>query len=148
MKKRILCIALIIVTMFSGSFTDSASAEIIPEAERYFQPNSVSGAKWANCESITLTLSFSNGKANVGAILIGKSTIIKISAVFRLKKKNSSGSYVTVKEWSGAVIGRTMTFANSYPVDKGTYRFYVDATFLSAKGVSETVTCYIEKVYK
>ena len=149
MKKRIICIALIIVTMLSGSFIDGVSAETIPEAKKYLlTTNSVSGAKWSNAESIVLTLSFGSGKANVGASLMGKTSVIKVSAVFRLKKKNSSGSYVTVKEWKAATIGRILNFSSSYAVDKGTYRFYVDATFLSATGTSETVTCYIEKVYK
>lgn len=105
--------------------TDSADAGIMPMS--------------ANARQLA-ELSISSGTAAVTARASGMpGEVTKISITMYLQKKNSSGSYSTVKSWKGSKSGTYYRFRRTCQVSKGTYR--VKARITSYKGSkSETVT--------
>ncbi|MDR1299636.1 MAG: hypothetical protein LBJ84_05235 [Oscillospiraceae bacterium] len=140
MRKRILSIVLAIAIAVGLCGTISASAmEKAPGFE----------LQWANTQSVTLALSFSNGNANASCIISGKSNAASISATFSLREKNSNGTYTTVHTWPSAYVsGKTLTFSDTASATQGkTYRLYVSATVTSSAGVAEAVSDYYEKTY-
>ena len=73
----------------------------------------------------------------------------EISFAQTLQKKNSSGSWSTVKTWSKTVNDYSYTYTNKYSgLAKGTYRVKTSATVYSGNK-SEVVTSYsAEKTVK
>lgn len=98
----------------------------------------------------TSNLTISGKEATCKTIVdgyIGETT--KISFAQTLQKKNSSGSWSTVKTWSKTVNDYSYTYTNKYSgLAKGTYRVKTSATVYSGNK-SEVVTSYsAEKTVK
>lgn len=103
---------------------------------------------WSSTESITLTLSYSGGNANWTGGIQGKVGTTKITATFTLAKKNSNGTYTTLKTWTESSNSDILFTSGSYAVSSGsTYRISVTTTVTPKSGTSETVSDSMEKAY-
>ena len=58
------------------------------------------GVQWVNTDSVKADLSFDGGRGLCGAMVIGKSGTTRISSTVVLARKNTNGTYTTVKTWS------------------------------------------------
>lgn len=87
-----------------------------------------------------VTLSISSGTATSSVkVSATAGEVTKISITMDLQKKSSSGSYSTVKTWSGSKSSNYYNFKRTKSVSKGTYR--VKARITCSKGsTSETIT--------
>ncbi|MDW2797276.1 hypothetical protein RZO55_06765 [Clostridium boliviensis] len=105
--------------------------------------------QWANTSSIDINLSFSGSKAICGACVQGWSDVKNITGTAVLSRKNSNGSYTTVKTWKNLnVAGNRLIFDGRYYVSRGyTYRLTITAT-VYRNGVGETVSGYFENYAK
>lgn len=85
--------------------------------------------QWVNTALIDISLSFDGGKALCGVIVVGQPDTNQISAMVKLERKNSNGTYTEVKTWSGLSAADDMLIVDkSYYVTKGyTYRLSVTA---------------------
>lgn len=103
--------------------------------------------RWVNCDTISLGLSIdSNGKSTNSAAILGKLGTTAISAVFKLERENSDGSYTTVKTWNASSDEDMLFWSQQYYVERGhTYRLKA-TMMLTRNGVSETITQYISEV--
>lgn len=116
-------------------FAYSSAEEIRPEV------------RWVNCDTISLGLSIdSNGKSTNSVAVEGKLGTTAVSAVFKLERENSDGSYTTVKTWNDSATGDALYWCQQYYVERG-YTYRLKATImLTRNGVSETITQYISEV--
>jgi len=135
-KKRGFCVLLVLILAFTAVPLQAISAsstrtpiEIMPF--------------WDNVNSITPSLSISNGIATCSVTVIGRPGTTKITAVVYLQQKNSNGSFTTIKTWSGiSANSSVLTWSATHPVTVGqTYRLRVDTT-VTLNGKNETVTVY------
>ncbi len=89
-------------------FMEDGQEEVIP-----FSVNILNG----RCN-----ISFSNGKVNISASVVGKSGVTKTSIITKLQELKS-GRWVDLKTSSKKTGGKTCSVTNSYSVTKGhTYR--------------------------
>lgn len=79
-------------------------------------------------------MTISEGTADVYVFAKGSVNVSKITIQAVLQKKTSSGSWSTVKSWSGTTSDNTATLDKSYPVSSGTYRVSATATFYTSSG--------------
>ncbi|MCC0785094.1 hypothetical protein IR152_19030 [Clostridioides sp. ES-S-0108-01] len=87
-------------------------------------------------------LSFSNGKANVNASVVGKSGVTKTSIVTKLQELKG-GSWVNLKTSTKKTGGKTCSVLNSYSVTKGyTYRA---VAIITAENESKTLISTSQK---
>jgi hypothetical protein len=102
-------------------------------------------ARWSSTSSIDINLSFNGSKAICGACVQGWSDVKKITGTAVLSRKNSNGTYTTVKTWNNLnVAGNRLIFDNIYYVTRGyTYRLTITAT-VYRNGIGETVSGYFE----
>lgn len=100
---------------------------------------------WDNTTSVEVNLSFSGSKAICGACVIGKVNATKITATVVLARKNSNGTYTTVKTWSGLqTTDYVLIFDGTYYVSTGyTYRLNITSTVYNSDS-SETVSASFE----
>lgn len=112
-----LCVVLLVsMTGYAADLGDSDGSQIAPM--------SLDAKKGCS-------LSISSGTATAATIVRGTSgQITKISIQMELQKKMASGSYTTVKTWSGSKSSSSYTLKRTKTVSKGTYR------------VKSTITCY------
>lgn len=101
--------------------------------------------QWINTDVVNISLSFSGSKGSCGACVLGKTGTTKITGTAVLARKNSNGTYTTVKTWSGlAATGSKLVFDATYYVTTGyTYRLTFTAT-VYRNGTGETVSGYYE----
>ncbi len=115
MKKCIIS-ALICVVMGCGTFSISAHA------------------RWTNCSSIELGITYSDGTVSWTGSVLGNSDIKKITANYTLEKLNDKGKYVFVDDWTGLET-TTRTILNSGAsisgMSRGTYRLILSGTVQS-----------------
>ena len=106
-------------------------------------------ARWASTSSIDINLSFDGSKAICGACVQGWSDVKNITGTAVLSRKNSNGTYTTVKTWNNLnVSGNRLIFDGRYYVARGyTYRLTITAT-VYRNGVGETVSGYFENYAK
>lgn len=99
------------------------------------------GIQWVNTTSVKVNLSFDGSKAICGACVIGKANTSKITGTVVLARKNSDGTYTTVKKWSDLkAAGDKLIFDKTYYVSKGyTYRLTITST-VYRNGSGETVS--------
>jgi len=122
----------------------SASGADVPGKQ--IKANDVIVPYWTNTESIKLDLNFSGKRADCSALVIGKMGTSKITATVKLQRKNSNGTYTTVKTWSNLQTnGTVFSFSQSYNVTRSyTYRLVINATVYK-DGSSENVSQQVEK---
>ncbi len=101
--------------------------------------------QWVNTDVVNISLSFRASKGSCGACVLGKTGTTKITGTAVLSRKNSNGTYTTVKTWSGlAATGSKLIFDSTYYVTAGyTYRLTFTAT-VYRNGIGETVSGYYE----
>lgn len=101
--------------------------------------------RWTNTTSVDVNLSITAGSGVCSARVIGKAGTTSISATVKLKRKNSNGTYTTVKTWNNLEnSGTRLLFDEVYYVTTGhTYRLTITAT-VYRNGTGETVTGYHE----
>lgn len=97
--------------------------------------------QWANTVSITLSLSFDGGRAICGARVIGKTGTTEITGTVVLERRNTDGTYTTVKTWDDLeASGSILIFDGIHYVATGyTYRLSITATVYH-NGTAETVS--------
>ncbi len=101
--------------------------------------------QWTNTDVVNISLSFNGSKGSCGACVLGKTGTTEITGTVVLSRKNSNGTYTTVKTWSGLdATGSKLIFDATYYVTTGyTYRLTITAT-VYRNGTSETVSGYYE----
>lgn len=89
---------------------------------------------------------YENGAANCSGKIRALSGTTKISAVFKLERKTSSG-WPHEKSWSKSASTNSLSFYETYAVPSGyTYRLSVTAD-VARDGVKETVSTSVDGKY-
>jgi len=103
------------------------------------------GIQWTNTTLVSVSLDFEGSKAICGAYVYGKSGVNKITATVTLSRKNSNGTYTTIKTWDNLYSdNHILIFDGAYYVSLGyTYRLTINAT-VYLNGIGETVSLYHE----
>lgn len=96
----------------------------------------------ANVNSASVSLSFPNGVATCGAIVIGRLGTTSISGALLLKK----GSTI-VKNWKVGTLTDVLNVTRTASVSKGTYTLTLNVNAFY-NGVPETVNISTTKTYK
>lgn len=74
-------------------------------------------------QSVTLWLDFNGSQAETAVLVEGSSAATKITGTLSIKKKNSNGSYTTVKSWKVSEDSNELFYDNTYSVSsRGEYR--------------------------
>ncbi len=90
----------------------------------------------------TVTLGRSSGMATASCKVTGNmSRVTKITVVMSLQKQNNSGTWTTVKSWSGTANNNYYNFAKNISVSRGAYRVKANVTCYR-RSVSKTSTHY------
>lgn len=86
--------------------------------------------RWTNADVVDVSLSVKGSTALCEARIVGKPGTEKITATAVLARRNSNGSYTTVKTWSNlSASGDSLYFDETYHVLSGYgYRLTVDVT--------------------
>nr|WP_314461341.1 hypothetical protein [uncultured Clostridium sp.] len=150
MKKCTFIMCLIISCFLMGGDAFAASDYLnVPVDTLEVGTFDLPAAKWASTSSIDINLSFNGSKAICGACVQGWSDVKKITGTAVLSRKNSNGTYTTVKTWNGlSVAGNRLIFDNIYYVTRGyTYRLTMTAT-VYRNGIGEKVSGYFENYAK
>jgi len=97
--------------------------------------------RYTNTSSITVVLSFNNGKGTLSGSVYGKPGASSITGYAVLERLNSDGTYTEVASWTGlSATGNTLLFSKTYYVSRWyTYRLTLTATVYK-DGVGETVS--------
>jgi len=100
---------------------------------------------WDNTSSVEVNLSFDGSKAICGALVVGKVGTTKITGTAVLARKNSNGTYTSVKTWSDLeTTDNMLVFDKTYYISTAyTYRLTITST-VYRNGVGEKVTSYYE----
>lgn len=102
--------------------------------------------QWDNVNDITLDLYFENGDACCTGKIRALSGTSKITAIFKLERKSSSG-WVLEKSWGESSTTKSLSFFETDSVSSGyTYRICVTAD-VTRNGVTETVSTLVEGKY-
>ena len=137
MKKKVsivvLCVCLVVGVV---GLSPSATAAELP-------PYMGIDPFWDNTASISLIMSFSNGRITSEGTVIGQNGTTGITASFTLSRQNANGTFTVVDTWS-AVNNSTMTmFLSSSRTTAnqtaGTYRLSI-TTRVTRNGTTETVS--------
>ena len=140
-KKCISLLCVIILCFLSGG-------EALASSNDSYAPNQLSDnavVQWVYTTSVEVNLSFVGSKAICGACVIGKASTTEITGTVVLDRKNSDGTYSTVKTWSGLrASGSMLIFDMTYYVSTGyTYRLSITSTVYQ-NGSGELVSGYYE----
>lgn len=74
-------------------------------------------------QSVTLWFDFNGSNAETAIFIEGSSAATKITGTLSIKKKNSNGSYTTVKSWKITENSNELFYDNSYSVSsRGEYQ--------------------------
>ena len=139
-KRKTVALLLVLLMLFSAG-----GAVMAAEQEAVTTPSAGMGIMWVNTSTLYVTLSFSGSRAICGAYVLGVSGTTEISGSATLARKNSNGTYTTVKSWNNLYAADDiLTFDGSWYVSTGyTYRLTITAT-VYRNGVGETVSGYYE----
>lgn len=89
----------------------------------YYELESGISPYFSYTQSVTLAFDFNGSDAEFGLFVNGISSVSKISGKISLKKKNSNGSYTTVKSWDISESSNVLRYENSYSVSsRGSYQ--------------------------
>lgn len=105
--------------------------------------------RWSNTNSIDINLAFEGSKAYCGACVQGWRDVTEITGTAVLSRKNSNGTYTTVKTWSDLkTSSNRLIFDGIYYVSRGyTYRLTITAT-VYRNGIGETVSGHFDSYAK
>ncbi|MDR1328184.1 MAG: hypothetical protein LBK23_01105 [Oscillospiraceae bacterium] len=136
--KRILAAALCCLCLLSAAQTGAAAA---PAQTSGIQPF------WTTISSISLSMTYSNGKVNWEGYISGNSNVTSIAATYTLEKRNSNGTYSSVDSWSVSGSATYLDSSGSKTVATGTYRLTVNVTVTASSGASETADKSLSKTF-
>jgi 4-aminobutyrate aminotransferase-like enzyme len=138
--RKTAALLLVLLMLFSAG-----GAAMAAEQEPVTAPSGNMGIMWVNTSTLYVTLSFSGSQAVCGAYVLGVSGTTEISGSATLARKNSNGTYTTVKTWNNLYAADDiLTFDGSWYVTTGyTYKLTFTAT-VYRNGVGETVSEYYE----
>jgi hypothetical protein len=139
-RRKTVALLLVMLMLFSAG-----GAAMAVEQESVTAASGSMGIMWVNTDVVYVTLSFNGSQAVCGAYVMGKSNTTEISGSATLARKNSNGTYTTVKTWNNLYAADDiLTFDGSWYVTTGyTYRLTFTAT-VYRNGVGETVSGYYE----
>lgn len=144
MVKKLATFLLIGVLFLSHSI--SVQAEMSPNALQGIESNASISPQWTNVNDITLDLYFEDGEACCSGKIRALSGTTRISAIFKLERKISSG-WVLEKSWSQTSSTNSLSFFGKDAVSTGyKYRLSVTAD-VTRNGVTETVYTSVEGNY-
>lgn len=105
-------------------------------------------ARWTNCASISLGISYSNGTVSWTGRIEGNSDTTKITANYTLEKLGSDGKYAVVDTWTGlSTTTRTiLNSSGSASGTSGTYRLTLSGTVQSAT-YSEPISSSVVRTF-
>jgi hypothetical protein len=130
--KRIRAVVSLVVCIFVLMHVLAASAQAVEMSLQY-----------VNTRSVTVDLVINGEIANCTAYVRGLSGTTHISISMSLERRNSNGSYTTIKTWpTESANGATCSVAKIYAVLSGyTYRVCVQ-TSVTRNGSVENITEY------
>lgn len=138
--------AFILVGMVSLSQGAIASAQMLQNEVRGVCEKVSISPLWDNVNDITLDMYYENGAANCSGKIRALSGTTKISAIFKLERKTSSG-WILEKSWSKSASTNSLSFYEAYGVPSGyTYRLSVTADVIR-NGSTETVNTSVSGNY-
>lgn len=142
--KKYASLLIIFVLLFSLGGTALAAGGDSKSTE----PGSI-GVQWVNTNLVDINLSFDGSRGICGACVMAKSGTTEITGKAELARKNSNGTYTTIKTWSDLKASDyILTFDGTYYVTTGyTYRLTFTAV-VYRNGISETVSGYYEAYAK
>lgn len=144
MLKKILalvCTFCLLFAMGTQAMAVTVEQDIDTDVADQIQP------RYTDIVDLYAFLTVDSDTANVYVEATGSSSVTKITIQAILQKKSSSGSWTTVKSWSGTTSDNSATLDKSYPVSSGTYRVYATATFYTSSGkevgsdISDSESC-------
>jgi hypothetical protein len=129
MRKRVFAISLALV-LFTLALPVQAQAQTIGIMPLY-----------TNTSSIDVFITFSGTQATCAADVIGKTGTTNVSITISLQRRESNGSFTTVKTWAAESVNKDMLYVSkSNSVVRGeSYRTHVTAK-VTRSGTTETVT--------
>ena len=104
-------------------------------------------ARWTNCASIELAMTYSNGIVTWTGSILGHSDTTKITASYTLEKLGSNGQYTLVGQWTN--LNTTRSILNSSGTvsgTSGTYRLKMTGTVQTAT-YSEPISSTLVKTF-
>lgn len=124
----------------------SANAQVPLNVSQCIEGEVSISPQWTNVNDITLDLYFENGEAGCSGKIRALSGTTKISAIFKLERKISSG-WALEKSWSKSSDTSSLSFFETDAVSSGyTYCLSVTAD-VTRYGVTETVSTSVEGYY-
>jgi hypothetical protein len=99
---------------------------------------------YTNVSYVNMNLTFSGTTANCSSTIQGLSGTTSITATYTLQRKETNGSYTTLKTWTPSASGMTLRLNETHTVTSGyTYRLSVTAS-VTRNGTTETVSNWVE----
>lgn len=126
MKKLNAILAVSAAALMVGAMPVSVFANEANYIPKNFAEHTI-GPLWDSGAKVQPSMSYSGGKVQCKASISGNSSITKIVADISLQKRNSNGSYTTIKTWSATSNTRALSFVESYTTGTGTYKMVVTA---------------------
>lgn len=126
MKKLNTILAVGAAALMVGAMPVSVFANEVNYIPQNFAEYTI-GPLWEDAGTITPYFSVSGGKAYCDATITGNNSTTKIVADISLQKRNSNGSYTTVKTWTASSSSKYLDVSNSYSISSGTYKMVVTA---------------------
>lgn len=125
---------LVVVVVLAGLMVSALASETVGQS-----PMSVSLSK------IDTLLTFDGTTAKCSGTVQGLSGTTGITATYTLQRKETNGTYTTLKTWANlSASGTTLRFSDTYTITKGyTYRLSVTAN-VTRNGTTETVSSSVE----
>lgn len=100
---------------------------------------------YVNVEDLKISLSYSGSLAHCFVSIEGRSGTTKISATMTLQRRNTDGTYITLKTWpTESVNSEEFSMSKSYAVTEGcTYRLNISGN-VTRNGTDEPVSAQTE----
>lgn len=113
--------------------TDNAASRLVPGGNEHLD--------WSIVTSLSVSLSFNNGRGTLSGSVIGHPATKEITGYAILERQNSNGTYTQIAKWDNLrATGHYLIFSQTYYVAKGhTYRLVLTATAYK-DGTAETVS--------
>jgi hypothetical protein len=103
---------------------------------------------WLYTDTVSLTMSRTNGTISWNGIITGSSTCASINASYYLYYEDSPGHEILVDSWTNlSTTSRKLRSSGTYSGNPGKYRLYVSAIITSTSNTTETVTDELVKTF-
>jgi hypothetical protein len=99
---------------------------------------------YTHVSTTRLELSFEGTTAKCSSTIQGLSGTTGVTAAFTLQRKETNGTYTTLKTWNESASGTTLRFSGTHTITTGfTYRLSVTVK-VTRNGTTETVSEWLE----